>query len=67
MMCISRGMSRWRVGIQSVAGAPKAAKLVQIGGGTFGNAIEVTIDGLCCLLTIPADEPPSNEWILRNY
>lgn len=66
-MCISRGMSRWRVGIQSVVGALKAVKMVQMGGGTFGNPIEVTIDGLRCLLTNPAEEPPSNEWILRNY
>jgi hypothetical protein len=41
--------------------------MVQMGGRTFGDLIEVTIDGLRCLLTIAADEPPSNEWILRNY
>jgi hypothetical protein len=55
MMCISKGMSRWRVGIQSVEGALKAAKRVQMGGRAFDNTIEVRIDRL---LTIPVGEPP---------
>jgi hypothetical protein len=55
------------VGIQSVAGALKAAKMVQMGGRAFGNPIEVRIDGLRCFADDPCDEPPSNGWILRSY